>query len=149
MGECLNKNKVHVLICRVSALGGKWRNCFLNSASTESINPWKKANLQIPELHSQCWTTLICTRVTSAVCASGSLSSYQIQTKKMRHVGCSHIAHLQSWTRKWNHKITHRITHDMNTFKVPYSVATLDKSQRWKCNHQRHSTDSLYKMSFR
>lgn len=44
------------------------KKLFINSASTKSINPWKKANLQIPELHSQCWTTLICTRVTSAVC---------------------------------------------------------------------------------
>lgn len=57
------------------------KKLFINSASTKSINLWKKVNRQIPELHSQCWTALICTRVTSTVCASGGLSSSQIQRR--------------------------------------------------------------------
>lgn len=45
------------------------KKLFINSGSTQSINPWKKVNLQIPELNSQWWTTLICIRVTSRMCA--------------------------------------------------------------------------------
>lgn len=86
------------------ALGGKWRNCLFTWPAQNRLIWEKRVNLQILELHSQCWTALICTRVMSRVRASGSLSSYQMQTEETRQVGCSHIAHWQGCTPKCNHK---------------------------------------------
>lgn len=125
-GKCLNENKVHAWICRVAAHGGKWRNCLLIRPAQNLLIHEQKVTLQIPEVHSQCWATLICTRVTSTACASGSLSSYQIQTEEMRQVGCA-LPHCTFTRQKCNLKITYRITHNTYTFQVPCSVATLDK----------------------
>lgn len=67
----LIKGGGHALICRMIAHYPtvETKKLFINAASIKPINPWKKVNLQKAELHSQCYATLICIRVTSAVCA--------------------------------------------------------------------------------